>query len=109
MFALFEHVRARLRWARSTRDTKLSKIHSKLSEVKEMKNELQAKLIEIALLERERDTAQMRVKQEHIKYRGELMLFEEPINNQLDPRLNGWSVVRFGAIRITLNQRWRRL
>ncbi len=52
-----------------------------------MKNELQAKLIEIALLERERDTAQMRVKQERIKYRGELMLFEEPINNQLDPRL----------------------
>lgn len=85
---------ARLKWARSSRDSKLAKISFKMNEVQEMKDQLHAKLIEITLLERERDEAQARVVKQRTQYRGELMQLEDDdmITNQLDPRhLDGLS------------------
>lgn len=77
-----------------------------MNEVQEMKDELQAKLIEITLLERERDKAQARVVKEHDHYRGGLVHLgdDETIENQLDPRfLDGLSsdIGRFQSLSIT--------
>lgn len=59
-----------------------------MSEIVEMKSELKAKLIEITLLEQERDHAQRQVIRQRSQYRKELMQLpeEDAIENQLDPR-----------------------
>ncbi len=75
-----------MKWARSTRDIKRSKIQITKDEVRELKKEINAKCIMINLLRGERHKAQERMKAERKDYRNELFNYIGHDIHQLDSR-----------------------